>query len=234
MSTNRWPTRSSKLRRGFRAVGLALLALLLGYITAGLGGGVIGTTAPPAQEPRPYRIGLLSGPIHYDLLLPLTPQTRAAFAFAEGAGVPVADPWGEWLIVGWGAKGFYTAPNGVRGWTLPILFRAISGDTSVLRLDVAGPVIDATGITYLDLTQTQFDSLITVSLAALASPVPLPDAGFTDTDSFFPARGNFDILRTCNTWIGTTLRDAGLPFGRWTPFPQSVRLSLWWNDLAAR
>jgi uncharacterized protein (TIGR02117 family) len=176
----------------------------------------------------------LSGPIHYDLLLPLTPQTRAAFDLTYPAGVPVADPAMEWLIVGWGAKGFYTAPDGVRGWTLTIIASAIFGDSSVLRVDAAGPIFDATGITFVDLTQNQYDALIAEILATVASPSPLNDAGFTDTDAFFAADGHFNIVNTCNTWVGATMRKIGLPFGRWTPLPQSIRLSLWWNDLAAR
>lgn len=39
-------------------------------------------------------------------------------------------------------------------------------------------------------------------------------------------------MRTCNVWVGERLRRAGLPFGNWTPTPQAVRLSLWWNGLA--
>lgn len=62
--------------------------------------------------------------------------------------------------------------------------------------------------------------------------VALPYAGFTDTDAFFPAVGPFNLTRTCNVGVGERLRAAGLPFGAWTPTPQSVRLSLWWNGLA--
>ena len=57
-------------------------------------------------------------------------------------------------------------------------------------------------------------------------PIPVPAAGFTDTDRFFEARGRFRIFRTCNTWISRTLRAAGLRFGIWTPTRYAVTLSV--------
>ena len=57
------------------------------------------------------------------------------------------------------------------------------------------------------------------------APDRLAIEGYTPTDGFYAAKGRFDLLRTCNVWIGERLRDAGLRFGRWTPMPLSVSLS---------
>jgi hypothetical protein len=53
--------------------------------------------------------------------------------------------------------------------------------------------------------------------------------GLTAQDAFFASRGDFSGLRTCNVWVGEVLREAGVRLGAWTPTPQSLRLSLWWN-----
>jgi hypothetical protein len=62
---------------------------------------------------------------------------------------------------------------------------------------------------------------------AAGNPVPLRVPGFTWTDTFFRAKPRFHILRTCNVWVSDLMARAGVPFGRWTPTPHAVRLSVW-------
>jgi hypothetical protein len=81
----------------------------------------------------------------------------------------------------------------------------------------------------LDLSEAQFDALLTETAAAFSSTTRLDRPGLTGTDAFFPARGHFSALRTCNVWLGETLRAAGIPFGLWTPANWSVFLSINWH-----
>jgi uncharacterized protein (TIGR02117 family) len=180
------------------------------------------------MEGPPLRAGLIRGPIHTDLLLPLTPDLRESLAFAAKAGVPLDDPRAEWLVVGWGSRAFYTATGSYADLRLATVWQAATGDSAVLRLDVAGPVPpDAPGVDWITLSSSQQAALSGAILATFADPTALPDAGFTATDAFFPARGRFHLFNTCNVWIARTLRAAGHPFGIWTPTPFAVRLSLW-------
>ncbi len=182
-----------------------------------------------------YLIGLARGPIHYDFLIPLSSETRAQFAFAEAAGVPIANPDAEWLVLGWGAEGFYTTAGTYSDITAGAVLRAAMGEAAVLRLDVAGNVQGVPGLSFLTLSEPQFAALLAAIDASFqrdqtATPIPLPYAGFTPTDAFFAARGDFHLFHTCNAWIGETLRAAGVPFGIWTPTPQAVSLSFGWHQ----
>lgn len=203
------------------AIALYLLAAVAGAFWPGPGTRIAGNTGPP------LRVGLVTGPIHTDLLLPLTPDLRAHLAFALTAGVPLDDPHAEWLVVGWGSRAFYTATGSYADLRLATVWQAATGDDAVLRLDVAGPIpADAPGVEWVELTQAQLLGLTHAILGSLADPAPLPDTGFTATDAFFPAHGRFHLFNTCNVWIGNALRAAGHPFGIWTPTPFAVRLSL--------
>jgi uncharacterized protein (TIGR02117 family) len=174
------------------------------------------------------RIGLLAGPIHYDFLVPLTPGVRQRFAFAVAGGVPVDDPAAEWLILGHGGRAFYTTVGTYADVTAGALWKGVTGDTSVMRLDVAGPVRQDIGIRWLSLSPEQLDAFVDAVLADFAEPRQrLPGPGLGDSDVFFPGADRSDILRTCNAWVGETLRAAGVRFGLWTPATWSVRLSLW-------
>jgi hypothetical protein len=96
----------------------------------------------------------------------------------------------------------------------------------VIRLDVLGPLPPMENLRFLRLSEAQFQALIEQTGATFSSEIPLAPPGFTGTDAFFPARGHFSIFRTCNVWLGETLRAAGIPFGLWTPANWSVTLSL--------
>jgi uncharacterized protein (TIGR02117 family) len=211
------------------ATALILLPLLY-FAAAGLGALWPGSHAnlPSGND---VAIGLLRGPIHYDLLLPLTDELRVQFGFANDAGVPVSNPSAEWLLVGWGARGFYTTVGSYSDLNTTAIWDGVTGDDAVMHLDVAGHFRDLPGLIYLPLSQAQFAALVAringsflhdQTGAVIALPIP----GLGANDAFFAAKGHFNLLHTCNVWIGETLRAAGVPFGAWTPTPQSVALSL--------
>lgn len=216
------------MRHAFRLLGL-ILALPLFYLLASLVLAMVPGPGPDNSGPVTRQIGLLQGPIHTDILFPLTPDTRARFAFAEAAGVPVTHPEAQWLMFGWGSAAFYTTAGTYSDITASAVLTAVTGDAAVIRLDVTGPLPPLENLRYLQLSEAQYQALLTATLAAFASETPLDHPGFTALDAFFPATGTFHALRTCNVWLGETLRASGIPFGLWTPANWSVGLSLDWH-----
>lgn len=205
----------------------ALIAPLAAYLLAALICALApGPVAPVSALGAPVRIGLVSGPIHTDFLLPLTAETRARFAFAATAGGPLDHPDAQWLVVGWGAQGFYTTTGTYGDVALSSVWRAATGDSAVLRLDVLGHWTGGNETLWLDLPQSRYEALLTGMLSEFTTREALPLPGFTDTDAFYPARGWFQLFNTCNNWIALRLRAAGQPFGYWTPIPQSIALSM--------
>ncbi len=210
----------------------ALISLPILYVCASILGAILPGPHPQIEGAPTARIALARGPIHYDILLPLTDATRAAFAFAEAAGVPLSDPNARYLIVGWGSRGFYTTTGTYADLTLRKIWDAATGDSGVLHLDVAGDLAHVPDLVWLRASDAQLALLTHVIIASLTpdaagNPTPL-DARYSQTDAFFAAKGAFHLLHTCNVWVGETLRAAGIPFGAWTPTPQSVTLSAWW------
>ncbi len=219
-------------RRLLKAV-TALVLLPFFYVAAASLGAVIPGPHPQIDGGPSSRIALARGPIHYDLLLPMTDSLRAAFAFAEAQGVPVRDPHVRYLIIGWGSRAFYTATGTYADLDLAAIWPALTGDAATLHLDVAGEVDGLPGITFVSLTETQLAALTTAISATLTrdaagNPIPLAVPPFGPTDAFYQAEGHFNLLNTCNVWIGQMLRAAGLDFGIWTPTPQAVAFSARW------
>lgn len=215
--------------RGLAAVLAAPFLILALWFGAGLAGALLPGSVTPQPGAQTHDIRLIGTAIHYDLALPLTPEIRDRFAFAESAGVPLQDPSAAWLLIGWGARGFYTQAGSYADIPLAATARAAFGDASVLRLEVWP------GFRPEDVPQTQILRLSDAGMAALLDHItaeigpPLPGASLTGTDAFFHGQTRFSALRTCNVWLGEALRIAGHPLGAWTPTPQALRLSLWWN-----
>lgn len=216
-----------RMLRGFLRSVLAIVAMIVVYLAAALIGALVpGSVADVPEDDGPrVEIGLISGPIHVDFLLPATEETRAALGFASGAGVPVEAPWVEHIIIGWGAREFYTSAGTYADIAAGPVWRAVTGDRSVLRVDVFGAISPDADYPRLSLTPAQYSALLQ-AIAESATDIPVPQASFTPTDGFVEAAGRFHIFRTCNTWVSASLRAAGVPMGIWTPTPYSVRLSL--------
>lgn len=216
------------MRRAPRLVALTL-ALPVLYLVASVLLPLVPGPNTDLSGPLTRQIGLLQGVIHTDILIPLTPETRARFGFAEAAGVPLNHPEARWLVLGWGSAGFYTTAGTYADITASAVLTAATGDDAVIRLDALGPLEPAENLRFLHLSETQFQALLDQTSAAFASTAKLDHPGFTGTDAFFPAHGRFSALRTCNVWLGETFRAAGIAFGLWTPANWSVTLSLDWH-----
>jgi uncharacterized protein (TIGR02117 family) len=217
------------LRRLGAAAGLAVALYLAASLILPL---VPGPRASMSDAGTPVRLGLLAGPIHYDFLVPLTPEVRQRFAFARPAGLAVDDPGAEWLILGRGGRAFYTTVGTYADLSAGAVWLGVTGDATVMRLDVVGPVRVDAGIRWLELSPAGFAGFLDAVLAGFApgpegAPVALAVPGLSARDVFFASPGRTDIFRTCNVWVGRMLRASGQRFGLWTPATWSVRLSLW-------
>ncbi|KMW58311.1 hypothetical protein AIOL_003283 [Candidatus Rhodobacter oscarellae] len=195
---------------------------------------VLGALVPGPSDEQPdggaVQVLFLAGPIHYDILLPATAQTREALGFAEPAGVPITHPAVEWVLVGWGAERFYTTTGTYLDVNAGAIWRGVTGDRAVLRLDVLGALPQDHGLSGIVLSSAEYSALVARIAAESDTSAALDHPGFTETDAFFAARGPFHLFRTCNVWVGEVLRASGARFGAWTPTPYSVRLSLWWHQ----
>ena len=147
--------------------------------------------------------------------------------------MPINSADADWLLIGWGARGFYTTTGGYADVDLSTIWRSFTGDSAVLRVDTFGALRDDLALPRLTFSHEGYARLTAAIRDSFApdsagNPQWVPVPGFGETDMFFEAQGRFDILRTCNTWVSRMIRETGQPFGAWTPTPYAVTLSNWW------
>ncbi|MBB3994275.1 uncharacterized protein (TIGR02117 family) [Sulfitobacter undariae] len=197
--------------------------LPLSYLGAATLGAVLTNRLNPDIGQQTNVIFLAKGPIHYDFVLPIDAQTRAAFSGVNYP--PLTQTDAQTLIIGWGAEAFYTTTGSYRDISGSAIWRGIFGDNGVIRMDVSGPLRTDHTLRKISLTDAQYRRFLNALVTSFEGVDALPNIGFTSTDAFFPAKKEFNILNTCNVWIGEVLRSAGVQFGMWTPLPLSVTLS---------
>ncbi|HEV7307649.1 TIGR02117 family protein [Ensifer sp.] len=219
------------MRRGLKWVFCGLLAAVLAV--------VLGTLLPrpflpvsvSAAGPGSTRILVLSGPIHTDIAVPLTVETRARFGFVEAAGVPLAHPQAQWLIFGWGGRSFYLETPTWSELKPGPVFKALTLDRSVMHVDIAGRIIEPQpSVASFELDEAGYDRLLAfISRSFIRNEggvIRVDGYSYNGNDRFFEAEGSFNALFGCNTWTARALREAGLRTGLWNALPPSLGLSL--------
>ena len=212
---------------------VSLIGLVVCYLIAAMLGALVpGAVAISKQSQSSFgtEIKLVSGPIHYDLLLPLNETTRERFNAFNQSGISISNSDAEWLLVGWGAKDFYTTVGGYSDLSLRAIWRGLTGDASVISVEFSGRLPSLCNPPKIRLSDAQYDQLLVAILASFkrnpdGSLTPVAAAGFNSTDRFFAGEGKFNILATCMTSISIMFRAAALKVFTWTPTPISVTLS---------
>jgi uncharacterized protein (TIGR02117 family) len=122
----------------------------------------------------------------------------------------------RYLEFGWGDDAFYRAPEGTSGLALRA---ALASPRSVLhvaglhaRFDGARP---ADGIVAIRLSRPGVAALTrfvhdSFARGGAERVAPL-GRGLSPSSLFYPARGRYHLLNTCNTWVARALRAAGCP-----------------------
>jgi uncharacterized protein (TIGR02117 family) len=85
-------------------------------------------------------VHLVSGTIHFDVLIPATPVTLETFSFLEDAGVPISMTGVEWILVGWGARGFYIETKNFSDMKVRTVVQAVFGDAAVMHFAAVGNI----------------------------------------------------------------------------------------------
>lgn len=207
------------------AVLLAAAVAGQGYWVAGWVGAAFQAPGAEARAAAGIAVYVEDNGIHTGIVVPkalLTPRLAARFTPAD-----LRDPrYGrhDWVAIGWGDRAFYLdTPTWADLRLSTVAAAAVGSDATVLHVEHVPPPVAGGAVRRVLLRPEQAQRLIAFIDAALGEG---PAAhGYDAWDAFYPARGHYSAIRTCNAWTGEALKAAGVPMGRWTPFSGTV---MWW------
>ncbi|MDH3688820.1 MAG: DUF2459 domain-containing protein [Gammaproteobacteria bacterium] len=125
----------------------------------------------------------------------------------------------KYLEVGWGDRGYYQTLEPSSGLTLKAAFLPTRSIIHVVGFDdFTDDYFSGSAIVEIELSEASFERLT----GFIRETYEEPDSstieirqGLYPNSRFYPARGRFHLLNTCNTWVARALRAAGCPI---TPF----------------
>ena len=215
----RWVKRS--ILTFFRIVGVGGLLYLMGNLT----GALIPANTQFQQDTSTHSISIYvrSNGFHSFLILPVESPPRNWRKFFDIRDFNGVDSSYSFISFGWGDKGFFmetpTWADFSGGTALTALFLP---SPSVMQVQFLSqrPIPNRRSI-QLQITPDAYQELCTYLDAALISSSNrvnlIPGKGYTGQDNFYEANGTYSLLYTCNNWVNSGLKSAGIRSGIWTP-----------------
>ena len=201
---------------------LLLLLPLLGYAAAAAVASRMAANPGWRAAERGVTVFVEDNGIHTSIVLP-----KRAAGVNLAAAFPtddIADPrYGGWghVAVSWGERGFFV---GTPTWwdvrPATVLRAAAGSDATVLHVEHVAPPVADRGVRPLVLRPGEYRRLAAFVLASRRNGAAV--RGYGGYDAFYPARGRYDAVHTCNDWTGRALAFAGVRTGRWTPTSGAV------------
>lgn len=214
------PVMTALRRRWIRIIALPLV--VLSAILAAL---LAGATIPANSGWRPpadgVTIHVYSNGVHTGLMLPAVNALHDWRGRVRAADLSDPRRAGQWLIFGWGERSFYL--NTAR-WSdvdpIIVARAAIGSRETLMHVDHIQRVWQGPDLRTIVLTPGEYRALVASIEADFAPGVAI--RGYGPDDVFYPGRGRYSAITTCNEWTGAKLRRIGVRVGLWTPTAWSV------------
>lgn len=211
----RWPKR----------ILLAILAVPMAYLAAALIGGLISVNRDWVEPSDGVTVYLADNGIHIDLVVPVKAaglDWSPLFPEGDFERKPVD---AQWLAFGAGERRVYLETPTWAEIRPATLWAATSGGERVMHVEwVRDPTYSARAIR---LTPEQYRRLWTAIRSGFmldpeGRPVRIDHPGYWQRDAFYRGIGKASAIDTCNQWIASRLRLAGVKAPLWSPFTPAL------------
>lgn len=181
-------------------------------------------------EPTPngIEIFLVSSAVHADIALPIATDVLdwrdrlpARYFSGDTRGATLA-------VIGWGDREFFTQTPTWSDLRILTALKALFWPTeSCLHVSMATARSLPKNAKSVKISVAQYEGLVAYINRGFrsredGSPILIPGVAYSSNDAFFEARGKYNCLNTCNTWVGRAMQVAGIRTGWFTPLPKTM------------
>ncbi len=222
------------MRKIIKTIGALIVApffIVFLYLLAALIGGLIPSSVKSVNETSRQLekpVYLTANALHADIAIPINSLSLQQFSFLREVGFPLDNPELEYLVIGWGAREFYTSTSQYSDIGIAKAWRALVGDASVMHVAPAGDLTKSESVIPIHMSEKGFARMLDFMLETFqktqSQPILLPDTTFGYGDLFYEAKGEFNIFNPCNVWVSKAMKEAGVSNGIWTPTTYSLLL----------
>ncbi len=210
---------------------VVLLAIVIIYFAVAFGSLLFPANATTSSAPintatPTIDAYLSSNGVHTDFIFPThTPLIDWTTIFPVTA-FPSSTLGTDFIAIGWGDREFYLNTPEWKDLTFKRAVFALTGqDHSLMHVEYLGQrdfqAITRTQTYHLRLSTAQYIQLRNYVIKSTRidknTAQNVPNHHYDQNDAFFEANGQYSLFKTCNTWIGNGLQQAGVKVSRWTP-----------------
>jgi uncharacterized protein (TIGR02117 family) len=208
-----------------KRIAQALLAIPIVYLFAALIGGLAPVNRAWSEPDEGITIYIADNGIHADLILPVVAQNLnwndviPSTPFQEKPGNA------QWLAFGAGERRIYLETPTWADVRPGTVSHALTGGERVMHAQwVVDPRSSAREIR---VTPEQYRRLWAAVRAGFrldsqGRAIAIDHPGYWRSDAFFEGVGKTSAIQTCNQWVASRLRLAGIETALWSPFTQGL------------
>ena len=218
------PRRKSRRRRPIRWGRLAALLIAgppLLYLVAALLGSLMSVNRQWSEPDEGVTIYLASNGVHADLILPRKAQGLDWTPVVPPSDFRGAPAGAQWVAFGAGERAVYLNTPTWSDLTPKTAYHALTGGERVMHVEWVNDPSFA--IRQIRLRPAEYRRLWAsirgdFDLDSNSRPQRLDHPGYTAADRFYRGVGKTSAVQTCNQWVASRLRLAGVKAPLWTPF----------------
>ena len=211
--------------RTWRGAALALAAIPAVYLIAALAGGLIPVNRGWVEPDRGITIYIADNGIHADPVLPVEAAGLDWAPLLPRSDVTDPPAGARYIAFGAGERRVYLDTPTWADLTPRTAWAAITGGDQVMHVEhVADPTWRARE---LRVSPEQYRRLWAAVRASFAldsrgRPTRIDHPGYGPADAFYDGVGRASAINTCNQWVATRLRLAGVAAPLWSPFVEGL------------
>lgn len=211
----------------FKVIGIFLLSficLLIGYLIISLLLSWITVKQEIDTKPEVY-IYILTNGMHTDIVVPVKSEQIDWSLEIKFTDTLSKDSTYNYVGFGWGDKGFYLDTPEWSDLSPRIALRAALGlGTSAIHATFHREMIESDDCKRIGISKEQYGRLIQYIQKSFQRDINgnviliRTTAVYSDSDSFYEAKGSYSMIHTCNSWANSGLKNCGQKACLWTPF----------------
>lgn len=217
--------RRRKRWNSWRGVALALGAIPGLYLIAALLGGLIPVNTGWTEPDRGITIYIADNGIHADLVMPVAAQGLDWAPLLPRSDFASPPTGARYVAFGAGERRVYLDTPTWADLTPRTAWAGIAGGERVMHVEyVADPTWTAREIRVTPEQYRRLWAAVRASfvLDSRGRPQKIDHPGYGPADAFYDGVGRASAINTCNQWLATRLRLAGIKAPLWSPFVEGL------------
>jgi uncharacterized protein (TIGR02117 family) len=181
------------------------------------------------NHPKEIVIYISTNGFHTDIIMPVKTEMVDWSEKIKFSHTKSGDSVQNFVAVGWGNRDFFI---NIPSWSeldFSIAVRAALGmGPSAMHAEFLKSVWEDESCLKIELSNSQYVDLVNFIESyfkkdSLGGFINIPTANtYGNNDAFYEAKGRLTAFFTCNTWVNSALKSAGLRSCLWTPFQRGI------------